>query len=102
MKLFYQYNPAFGRIYYSIKNKKSTLLYNTKHITFYNINIHSLFLYNTNFDVDLRNIVDYSSSNSSSSSSSNSSSNSSSSSNNSYVTLPLPVSPTSNQAESHI
>jgi hypothetical protein len=77
LKVFYSYNVNFGRKYYSIINNKKVLKFNTKHLSFDQIQTNSIHLYNINTELDNDNSDINSSTPNTSSSSSRSNSSSS-------------------------
>jgi len=64
LKLFYKYNPKFGRKYYHITDKIRHASFNTKCILFDNININECYLNSSSFEVELSNFYSYSYNNS--------------------------------------
>jgi hypothetical protein len=56
LKVFYNYNPNFGRKYYTLINNKKILQFNTKHLSFDQIQTNNNYLYNINTEIDNENI----------------------------------------------
>lgn len=52
LKVFYTYNSNFGRKYYTINNNKKVLNFNTKHLSFDQIQTNNIYLYNINTESD--------------------------------------------------
>jgi hypothetical protein len=56
LKVFYNYNANFGRKYYNVVNNKKILKFNTKHVSFDEIQSNNLHLYNINTELDNENV----------------------------------------------